>query len=235
MEEYNIKSGQISYSSGTQYHRCPKAYDYKYNQKLNRIKAREPTDPLLLGTTLHLGMELDYEAAESFYLNEFYVMDDNQVNELIKIEHWVTRGHEYLLELDVMFKEYEIDTPEYKGTIDLVTDNNDGTVDLWDYKYCADSSIERYLHAEQLHLYKYFFEKVSGLKVRDIRYIIFPKLFIRQMDDEDLSSFRNRIKDSLNNMHYKIIRMDYIPEMLALFSKKVKPISMMSSLFMIRF
>lgn len=222
MDEYIIHDGQYSYSSVSQYWKCPKAYDYRYQQKLKRIHAYEARDPLLLGSTVHLGMQFDLKTASKFYHDHFCILDDYQVNEMIKVEHWITKGHELLLEFDILHKEYEISTPEYRGTVDLIVDNNDGTVDIIDFKYCAESSVEHYIHSEQLHLYKYFLELTTEYKVRDLKFVIFPKLFTRQKDGEDLYSFRKRMMIDLEKMTYKIIRIEYLEDMMGLFAKKIR-------------
>ena len=222
MNEYVIRDGQVSYSSVSKYHECPRAYDYRYNQKLKRIHAPDGADPLLLGSTVHIGMQYDIKTASDFYFSQFCILDDLQINEMIKIEYWIKRGQEYLLELDIIHREYEISTEDYRGTIDLIVDNHDGTVDIIDYKYCSANSVPRYVMSEQLHLYKYFLESTTDFKVKNLKFVIFPKLFIRQKDNETLAAFRNRIKSDLSTMNYEILRIDFLPEMLSMFAKKIK-------------
>jgi hypothetical protein len=94
-------------------------YEYRYIQEIKRIYAPVDDDALLLGRSFHLGMEKTIEAMRTYYIDSFPITSDKQENELIKMEYWLDRGHQYLRELDVMYKEYMIDTDDFRGIIDL--------------------------------------------------------------------------------------------------------------------
>ncbi|MCQ2958109.1 MAG: PD-(D/E)XK nuclease family protein, partial [Candidatus Gastranaerophilales bacterium] len=80
---------------------------------------------------------------------------------------------EYLLELDD-------DDLKFKGRIDKLEKNSDGTYSIYDYKtgkaknhkeICIGGEHEDYYN--QICLYKYYFEKQKNVKVRDVGFI-FP-------------------------------------------------------------
>ena len=82
--------------------------------------------------------------------------------------------------------------------------------DLVDFKYASSAS--RYAESEQLHLYKYFFEKLNpGKFIRNLTYWIIPKVIIKQKKNEDLVQFRTRIEEELSGKEIEFVKVDYDP------------------------
>ena len=106
-------------------------------------------------------------------------------------------------------KEFRINTARFIGIVDLITKNEDGSVDVFDYKY--SNNYEHYAESPQLHLYKYFLEQI-GFKVRKLGFIFIPKISIRQKQDEDLYKFRKRLSEELKNSKIKIMEVQYNAE-----------------------
>jgi phage nucleotide-binding protein len=170
-----------------------------------------PDSALIVGSAMHLGIEEGIDKMEWFYYNQYPVITDENINEVIKLINLVNKAKEALnsilhnKEPTVIF-EYKIDFPQFVGFVDLIIKNKDETISIYDFKYSNNK--ENYLQSKQLHLYKYFLEKL-GFKVIDLGYIFIPKTSIRQKKTEDLYQFRKRLKETLENMEVEIVNIDY--------------------------
>lgn len=186
-----------SYSAVSTYEQCPRRYWYQYLSPHEPLPDQEPTNALILGGALHMGLEEGPESALQWYRGQFFDYSDAHVNEEIKLEHYIKRGLE---ELPRGENEVTVETEgKYRGKIDLVTENEDGTVDIWDAKYANPKSADRYLESRQLPLYAYYYQIMTGRKVRSLRYAIFPKVAIRQKKTETLETFRMRLRETLQS------------------------------------
>lgn len=146
---------------------------------------------------------------EQYYYQQFPVLADAHVNEMIKLTALVPKTinvlDDFIKDKNTEF-EYEIDLPGFKGFVDLMVYNQDESIDIYDFKY--SNNVDNYLQSKQLHLYKYYLEK-QGFEVSKIGYIFVPKTYIRQKKTEDLYQFRKRLKETLSNMEIKIIHVPY--------------------------
>ena len=85
-----------------------------------------------MGTAIHKGLETDVDTAINEYFNSYPIVTDEMINESIKIRHWVPIVKSMIPEGQ---HELKIETEDFIGFIDLLTKNEDGSYDLWDYKY----------------------------------------------------------------------------------------------------
>jgi CRISPR/Cas system-associated exonuclease Cas4 (RecB family) len=158
---------------------------------------------------MHLGLEKGTDAMEDYYYQQYPLITDAHINEIIKLKTLVEKGQmmmeEFVEGREVTF-EYEIKLPAFKGFVDLILHNQDLTIDVYDFKY--SNNVENYLKSKQLHLYKHFLEGL-GFKVSKLGYIFIPKTQIRQKKTEDLYQFRKRLKETLSTMEVKIIEVEY--------------------------
>lgn len=200
---------QFSYSRVELFKQCPCRFKYSYIDELKAISELDYNDALILGSSLHLGLETDVNNMLDTYHKSYNIIDNNQVNESIKLEILVDKVKKILNTADIYAQEYLIDEPEFKGIVDLIIKNEDGTVDVFDFKY--SNNVERYMESGQLHIYKYFLEK-KGFKVNRLGFIFIPKTAIRQKKTENLYQFRKRLVDTVNDMRIRIIRIEYNPE-----------------------
>ncbi|KIN81220.1 NTP-binding protein [Clostridium botulinum] len=157
---------------------------------------------------MHTGAEKNLKAALEFYKSNYYVLTDLHINEIIKFEYLIPRLKELLLDINIYAQEYLINTKRFKGIVDLITKNDDGTVDVFDFKY--SNAIEHYMESPQLHIYKYFLEQ-QGFKVRKLGFIFIPKISIRQKKEEDLYKFRKRLLQELKASEIQIVEVPYNP------------------------
>lgn len=185
---------------------CPYKYKVRYVDKLKTIPNYSANNALICGNTIHLGAEKGLEKALEFYYSQYPIITDRHVEEIMKFEYLIPKIHELLSNINVYKKEFKISTSRFIGIVDLITKNDDGTVDVFDYKY--SNNYEKYAESPQLHLYKYFLEQI-GFKIRKLGFIFIPKVSIKQKKEETLYQFRKRIDEELNNSKIKIMEVKY--------------------------
>lgn len=84
----------------------------------------------------------------------------------------------------------------------------EGFYDLYDFKY--SNNWMRYMDSRQLHLYKYYFEKVNpGKKIRNMYFVFVPKVQIRQKKTESIFDFRQRLMKELDKVSIKVEEVEY--------------------------
>ncbi len=197
---------QYSHSKVETHLSCPYKYKLRYIDKLKTIPAYEADNALIVGNTIHLGAEKDLETAINWYYDNYPIITDRHIEEVMKFEYLIPKIHELLADINVYKKEFKINTPRFIGIVDLITKNEDGSVDVFDYKY--SNNYEKYSESPQLHLYKYFLEQV-GFKVRKLGFIFIPKVSIKQKKEESLYQFRKRLQEELKNSKIKIMEVKY--------------------------
>lgn len=126
----------------------------------------------------------------------------------MKIEIVVPKVKQILEQLNIYSHEYLISTSRFKGIVDLIVRNDDGTVDVFDFKY--SNNIKNYMNSAQLHIYKYFLEQ-KGFKVRKLGFIFVPKWQGRQKKDEDIYHFRKRLVTETDKLQIQIAEVKYDP------------------------
>lgn len=124
----------------------------------------------------------------------------------MKIEIVVPKVKQILENLNIYSNEYRISNSRFIGIVDLIVRNDDGTVDVFDFKY--SNNVKNYLDSGQLHIYKYFLEQI-GFKVRKLGYIFVPKWQGRQKKDEDLYKFRTRLIEETKKLEVQIAEIEY--------------------------
>ena len=203
---------RYSHSRVECHNNCPYQYKLRYMDHIKTVQAPEPNNALICGNTIHKGAETDLKTAIEFYYSNYPIINDNHINEVIKFEYLIPKIHEILANVNVYKKEFRINTNRFIGIVDLITKNDDGSVDVFDYKY--SNNYEHYAESPQLHLYKYFLEQI-GFKVRKLGFIFIPKISIRQKQEENLYQFRKRLQEELRNSEIKIMEIQYNAEKVA--------------------
>lgn len=167
----------------------------------------DPTNALKLGTAIHTGIEIDAQTAIREYLSEYPIITDELINETIKIEYLIPKVKEILPE---GIYEKQILTSDYIGYLDLLVRNDDNTYDIYDFKY--SNHTDRYLESRQLHVYKYYTQKATGKIIRNLYYVMVPKIQIRQKKTETIGQFRTRLLSELQKSEIKLLPVAYRPE-----------------------
>ena len=220
---------KFSYSRFECFANCPYQYKLRYIDKLKTIPDQEANNPLYLGTAIHLAFETgNVQDAIYNYKSNYYVISDLVENECIKLEYFIPKVLELLPQADC---EVEISTPNFIGYIDrlvpLFTDNNGVKhYEIWDYKYCAETSKEKYLASPQLSLYKWYFEQThTGTVVDHLRYVFIPKITIRQKKTETIQEFRSRLQSELEASEIKLVEVEYDPTSIPRFKECCQALS----------
>lgn len=226
---------QISHSRVECFEGCPFRYKLRYIDKYETLKPDNADNPLFLGTALHTGIEKDVKTAIEEYFAQYPIITDEHINEAIKLEYQIPKAKSILPQgeyevqikdedfigfIDLLVpveKEYEYEHKdnyetgyEWQPTTESLMDNTK-YYDLYDFKY--SNNVYHYKDSPQLHLYKYYFEKTHpGSKIRDMKFVLVPKVSIRQKKTETLEEFRKRLDDELKKTEIKFLNIDYNPE-----------------------
>lgn len=217
---------QVSHSRISTFVQCPFEFDLIYKKELKTIFNCDPQNALILGHALHTGIEKDVDAAINEYYSAYPIIDDLHINEAIKFKYLIPKVKALLPEGE---HEVKIEDDDYVGFIDLLVPvnrmslsppealSNNEYYDIYDFKY--SNNVDHYLESEQLHLYKYYFEKTNpGKRIRNLYFVFIPKTMIRQKKknktnkfDESLYEFRKRIISELDKKEIQIKQIDYNP------------------------
>lgn len=211
---------EVSHSRIECFDNCPYKYKLKYLDKIKTLKDTDAANnPLYLGTALHTGIEKDAETAIKEYYAQYPIITDEHINEAIKLRYLIPKAKELLPPGDY---EVPIKTEDFIGYIDLLSPNDDGTYDLWDFKYSNNSY--HYKDSPQLHLYKYFKEKESlnQIKIKNLHYLLVPKINIKLKKTETLDEFRDRLQEELFKSNIKILDVEYNPDYVINFTLNIK-------------
>lgn len=192
---------RMHYSTAECFANCPSRYDFRYNQKIEVLESDDPANPLKVGTALHRGIEEDLQTALQEYFMSYPIITDGHINEAIKLEYWIPKVKEMLPD---GLHEVNMQSDWYEGTMDLLVpctkhdlELKHGQFDMYDFKYSNNQS--HYMESKQLHVYKYFCEKILGKRIRKMFFVFVPKVNIKQKKTETLEDFRRRLKTELQN------------------------------------
>lgn len=206
---------QVSHSKVECFEGCPFRYNLRYLKGLQTVKADNADNALFLGTALHTGLEKGVDAAINEYYMQFPIITDAHVNEAIKTELLIPKAAAIIPK---GFNEVLLEDDDFKGFIDLlapVTGFHDEPVpdvfDIYDFKYSNNTS--HYKDSVQVHLYKYFYEKLNpGKKIRKLFYLCVPKVNSKQKKDESLQDFRSRIQEECRNAEPNLMEVTFDPK-----------------------
>lgn len=208
---------QMSYSRVSSFETCPFKWKLHYIDELETIDKCDPTDALKLGTALHEGIELDPETAVQKYFMKYPIIDDRHENEAMKLRRLIPKATE-LLPPGGEF-EVKLECEDFKGFIDYLVPVGD-EFDIYDFKY--SNNVDRYMESGQLHVYKYFAEKLLGIRIRNLYFLFIPKTMIRQKKTEDLFQFRHRLEETLETMTPWVELVEYDPNKVIEFMTSAK-------------
>lgn len=233
---------QFSYSRVDTFKRCPYKYKLRYIDGLEPLPTDDPANALVLGHALHTGIEKSIDEAVKEYYAAYPIINDQHVNEAIKLEYLIPKvkallpagKHEVEIKDDDFLGYIDLLVPVSKGQVTWHPDpymqiepnsgeamgyeTYDGAVyDIYDFKY--SNNVKSYLGSQQLHLYKYFYEKLNYPdKIRNLYFVFIPKSRLKMKKknrtnprDETLDEFRRRTIADLEDRQIQIIRIDYDP------------------------
>ena len=190
---------QFSYSRVSTYESCPYRFKLQYLDGLKTLENYEADNALYIGSMLHKAIETDVETATKEYYDMFPIITDSHINEAMKVEalapkvKWLLPRGEH---------EVELNCDEFKGFIDYLAGD-----EIFDFKY--SNNVDRYMESAQLHVYKYYTEKLLGIEVKYLYYVFVPKVQIRQKKKETLEQFRSRLRSVLSEQQPKVMYVEY--------------------------
>lgn len=173
---------------------------------LKTLPDYEANNAVIVGTALHTGIEQDVKTAIDWYFSQFPIITDSHIEEAMKLEEIIPKCKAFLP--DGVYEE-KIEYKNFIGFIDLLVEVEKNVFDLYDFKY--SNNIESYLKSGQLHEYKYFFEKSTGKKIRNLYFMFAPKVAIRMKKTETQDQFRRRLKEELKNKTPILQKVEYEP------------------------
>lgn len=201
---------------------------------MTTIPATEPDNPLILGQTVHTGIEKSLEEAIREYCFSFPIITDEHINEIIKFETVISLARAAIPPGGQF--EVEIKDDDFHGFIDYLVparteqrlngENQEipDVFDLYDFKY--SNNVSGYKQSGQLHEYKYFFERNNpGKKIRNMYFVFIPKVTIRQKKTETLLEFRERLKEALSGVEVKTVQIGFNPEKVIEFLFGIKAVN----------
>lgn len=191
-----------SYSRVSTFAYCPYQYKLRYVDKLKTIPETNADNALWLGLAMHKGIEeSSVEAGIAEYKSHYNIMTDENINWIMQLEHQLP------LVIDLLPKggehELEVELDNFIGYIDYVCGDT-----LFDFKF--SNNIENYKNSPQLSLYKFHLEQVRpDLKINHLKYIMIPKVNIRQKKTETLFEFRQRLQEHLEASKIEVVEVPY--------------------------
>lgn len=193
----------------------------RYIYGITTIPPAEPDNALIMGQTVHTGIEKSLEEAIKEYSFSYPIITDEHINEIIKFETVIPLARAAIPPGGAF--EVEIADSDFHGFIDYLVPVGDGYFDLYDFKY--SNNVSGYKQSNQLHLYKYFWERNnSGKKIRNMYFLFIPKVSIRQKKTETLLDFRQRLKEELAGVEVKTVQIGFNPEKVIEFLFGIKAI-----------
>ena len=205
-----MSHSRLGYSAVSTFEQCPFRYKCQYVDGLQTLPSTDPANALIIGTALHKGIETDVDTAIREYFNSYPVIDDKHIDEEIKLRYLIPKVKEVIPEGT---HEVRVVDTNFIGTLDLLVPVGADEFDLLDFKYINPKNQERYIESRQLHLYKYYFEKMNpGKRIRNMSFIFIPKVQIRQKKTENLLQFRQRLVEQLEQVQITGSWIDYDPQ-----------------------
>lgn len=204
--------GRVSYSKVSTYNDCPFKYRLIYLEHLEAKEDLSPNNALFIGTAAHEAVEKrSVEAGIEKYKSNFSEITEEHEFEIEKLKIMAQKAIEQIPKCEAY--EYKLDVPdEYVGFIDGLKKNEDGTYDILDFK--ASNNISGYKKSPQVHLYAYYFERLTGNKVKNLYYVFIPKPTIKLNESLDNKA---EILEELSNMNIHFEKVDYDPQQVSYF------------------
>ena len=175
---------------------------------------------------MHTGLEKGVEAAIKEYYMSYPVITDKHIEEAMKLEVMIPKAAAMIPSGE---HEVKIEDDNFIGFIDLLAPAKvfqrevevPNQYDIYDFKY--SNNVSNYKKSQQLHLYKYFWEKENpGKFIRNMYFLFVPKTNIRQKKTEDLFQFRQRLADELDKLEPQLVEIEYDPSYVIEFMIDVK-------------
>ena len=211
----------FSYSNVESFEMCPYKWMLRYKEGLKTIPNwDDSSNPLLLGTALHHGCQFGVEEAVKEYFKSYPIISDGHLDEVEKMKILIPKV-QALINPKAEF-EVKLETSKFLGFIDYWDEE---TKTILDFKYTSDKNFQtKYIKSPQIHVYKYYFEKLFGKKVERLGYLQIPKIQPRQKKTENQLQFRQRLQDELMKLEPHIEYIEFSQKKVDGFLKEIENI-----------
>jgi phage nucleotide-binding protein len=218
---------QFSHSRVECHTQCPYKYKLRYLDRLDALlpdtfKNPASANPLILGSALHAGIEKGAGAAVKEYFMSYPIITNEHVNEAMKLEYLIPLVRQKLPDdgefeveisdgdfvgyLDYLVPAVRYEPPDHRPPLGVV--RHDHEFILYDFKYSNNAA--KYRESPQIHIYKYFFEKLNpGKRINEMFYLMIPKVTIKRGETESLEAYRLRVEKELSKIEPFLIPIDY--------------------------
>ena len=156
---------KMSFSKVDSFSLCPFKWKTKYLDGVNTIPNwDDASNPLLLGTALHHGIQFGEDEGIKEYFRSYPIISDAHLDEAFKMQMLIPKVRK-LINLDAEF-ELKLECDDFIGFIDYYDKE---TETLLDFKYTSDKNFNsKYVKSSQIHVYKYYAERLLKLKLSKI-------------------------------------------------------------------
>lgn len=201
---------RFSYSNISTFAKCPYQWKLRYLDKLKTLPETNADNALYLGLAVHKGIETgSVEKAVAEYKSHYNILTDANINWIMQLEYQIPRVIDLLP--DGGEHELEIKLDDFVGYVDYVCGDT-----LYDFKF--SNNVDNYKESPQLSLYRYFLGQTRpDLKINHLKYVMIPKVTIRQKKDETLWEFRQRLLEHLEASKIQIVEVPYDPDSITQF------------------
>ena len=198
----------FSFSKVNVYNDCPYKFKLTYIDRLTPKFDEKPTNALCLGTAIHEGIEKrSIEEGINSYRSNYSIWGEDNEIEVYKLSKVLQKA---LDQIPVGEYEYKLLGEDgFIGYIDLLVKIDEGLYDLYDFKYSNNAS--KYRKSGQIHIYKYYYEKLTGNKIRNMYYAMVPKCMEVLNEDLNEVSLKENIDKYLLNRDIQFEKIEYDP------------------------
>ena len=210
----------FSYSKVSTFWDCPFKYKLIYIDKLKAKDNNNPDNPLFTGTAIHEGIEKkSIAAAIENYKSNFNEFDKRHDLEILKIQTILKNAIDQIPRGEY---EYELLGDDgFTGFIDCLVKVDEGIYDVLDFKH--SNNTDGYKESPQVLLYKYYFEKLTGFKVRNMYYVFIPKYtkkLSESFSEDEYESILSDIKENYSKSNVVFVKVEYDEDKVKAFMTK---------------
>ena len=210
---------RYSFSSTSTWYECPFRYKLKYIDKLQVKPDLRPDNPLFEGTAMHEAIEKrSINEGIISYKSNFPILDENHNFEIYKMEKLMQKAIEQIPEGEYEFK---LLTDEFVGYIDGLVKVDEGIYDLYDFKF-SSANPSKYAKSGQIHIYKYFYEKLTGNKIRDMYFAVIPKFSEKLSNDITEDQLKQKFEKWLQKHDVQFLKVEYDPLQVGWFFARIE-------------
>ena len=95
---------------------CPFKFELRYIAEMKTIPSDDASNPLIIGSAMHKGIETTVEEAIKEYYDSFNVITDLQINKAIKLSNLIPKVKK-IVPKNLVY-EFEINHEDFHGFID---------------------------------------------------------------------------------------------------------------------